>query len=129
VKAKTLSFDDVRKIGLALPDTEEATAWGSPCLTVNGHRFCGIAINKSAEPNSLGIHCDFATRDAMIAEQPDFYYTAPHYENYPVVLVRLSRVGRDLLEDLLRMSHRYVSSQPKTRARKKARRSRAPSRR
>jgi len=110
VKAKGLTFDDVREIGLTLPNTTVATAWGSPCLQVNGHRFCAIAINKSAEPNSLGLHCDFDTRDALIAEQPELYYTASHYENYPCVLVRLSRIRRDVLEDLLRMAYRFVSA-------------------
>jgi hypothetical protein len=115
VKSKGLTFDDVLEIGLTLPNTTAGTAWGSPCLHVNGNRFCAMAINKSAEPNSLGLHCDFDTRDAMIAEQPELYYTAAHYENYPCVLVRLSRVRRDVLEDLLRMSHRYVSSRPRKR--------------
>jgi len=44
----------------------------------------------------------------MIEEQPDLYYTAEHYENYACVLVRLSRLDRALLGDLLRMSHRFV---------------------
>jgi hypothetical protein len=120
VKAKGLTFDDVREIGLTLPNTTEATAWGSPCLQVNGHRFCAIAINKSAEPNSLGLHCDFATRDAMIAEQPDVYYTASHYENYPCVLVRLSRIRHDVLEDLLRMAHRFESARHAKRAKSRS---------
>ena len=118
--SKGLTFDDVREIGLTLPNTTVATAWGSPCLQVNGHRFCAIAINKSAEPNSLGLHCDFATRDAMIAEQPELYYTAPHYENYPCVLVRLSRLRRDVLEDLLRMAHRFVSARHPKRAKSRS---------
>jgi hypothetical protein len=96
-------------LALTLPNTMEGTAWGSPCLQVNGNRFCGMAINKAAESTSLGLHCDFATRDAMIAEQPDLYYTASHYENYPVVLVRLSRVDRNVVTDLLRMAHAYES--------------------
>ena len=107
---KGLSFDAVRELGLKLPNTEEGTAYGSPCLKANGHRFCVMAINKSAEPNSLALSCDFADRDALIAEQPDIYYTASHYENYRCVLVRLARVKRDALADLLTMAHRFVST-------------------
>ena len=122
MKAKGgLTFDAVREIGLKLPSTEQGTAWGSPCLKVDGHMFCAMAINKSAEPNSLGLHCDFATRDAMIEEQPEIYYTASHYENYPCVLVRLSRVKREVLEDLLRMSHTFVSTQAKSKAKRRRR--------
>ena len=83
VKAKTtgLTFDAVREIGLTLPGVEEGTAWGTPVLRVNGRIFTGIPINKSAESNSLMFHVDSVQRDAMIAEQPDIYYTAAHYEN------------------------------------------------
>ena len=105
-----LTFDVVREIGLKLPNSEEGTAWGTPVLRVNGTIFAGIPIHKSAEPNSLMFRVDFADRDLLIAEQPDVYYTAAHYENYPCVLVRLPRINRDAVEDLLRMSHRYSSA-------------------
>lgn len=111
MKAKGLTFDAVREIGLKLPRTEEGTAWGTPVLRLDGRIFAGIAIHKSAEPNSLIVYVDTATRDDMIAEQPDLYYTAAHYENYPCVLARLSRLRRDVLAELLHMSHQFVSAQ------------------
>jgi len=119
VKTKGLTFDDVREVGLKLPNTEAGTAWSALALKVNGAMFACQAINKSAEPNSLGVRVDFAERDALIEEQPEIYYTASHYENYPCVLVRLSRINRDALEDLLRMGHRFVTAQrPKQRDRR-----------
>jgi hypothetical protein len=113
VKATTkgVTFDTARTIGLALPGAEEATAWGTPVLKVNGRIFTGVPINKDAEPGSIMFSVDFAARDAMIAEQPKVYYTASQYENYPCVLARLSRLDRAVLEDLLRMSHRFISAQ------------------
>ena len=63
---KHLTFDTVREIGLKLPRTEAATAWGSPALTVDGQRFAAMAIHKSAEPNSLVLHVDVAERDELI---------------------------------------------------------------
>jgi len=119
VKTKGLTYDDVREIGMKLPNTEVGTAWGALALKVNGRMFACQAINKSAEPHSLAIRVDFAERDALIDEQPDIYYTASHYENYACVLVRLSRINRDALEDLLRMGHRFVTAQrPKRRVRR-----------
>ena len=108
MKTKGLTFDAVREIGLNLPGAEEGTAWGTPVLRVDGRIFAGIAIHKSAESNSLMVRVDSAVRDEMIVEQPELYYTAAHYENYSCVLVRLSKVRRDVLEDLLRMSHQFV---------------------
>jgi hypothetical protein len=119
---KALTFDDVRKFGLTLPSTEEGTAWGTPVLRVNGTIFTGIPIHKSAEPNSVMFRIDVADRDLLIEEQPDVYYTAAHYENYSCVLVRLPRLNRDALEDLVRMAHRYSSRRRvKTKASKAAR--------
>src|SRR5262249_33582629 len=122
-RVNAITWETVREIGLTLPDTTTGTAWGSPTLEVGGRRFAGVPVHKSAEPHSVGIYCDFAERDALIEEQPDIYYTAAHYENYPCVLVRLSRINRDAIEDLLRMAHRFVSTQPAKRtARSGARR-------
>jgi len=115
-KTTPLTFDTVLEIGAKLPGTEVATAYGSPALKVNGRMYACVAINKSAEPNSLVLYvADFEQRDALLAEEPDTYYVKPHYESYPVVLVRLARVTRDALEDLLRGAHRVVSRKPPAR--------------
>jgi hypothetical protein len=115
-KKTPLTFDTVLAIGEKLPGTEAATAYGSPALKVNGRMYACIAINKAAEPNSLVVHvADFEQRDALLAEEPDTYYVKPHYERYPVILVRLARVTRDALEDLLRGAHGVVSRKPPAR--------------
>ena len=99
------------------------TAYGSPALKVNGRIYAVIAINKEAEPNSLAVYlADFEQREALLAEDPGTYYVKPHYEPYPVVLVRLASVTRDALEDLLRGAHRVVSSKPPARRRARTRR-------
>ena len=121
---RRITFDTVRQIGEQLPGTEVGTAYGSPALRVNGRIYAGIAANKEAEPNSLGVYlADFEQREALLAEDPATYYVRPHYEPYPIVLVRLTSVTRDALEDLLRGAHRVMSSKPLARRRtKKSRR-------
>jgi len=119
-----LWWADVRELGLKLPNAEEGIAWGTPVLRLNGNIFAALPIHRSAEPGSVSIHCDMSVRDAMIDEQPDIYYTAEHYENYPVVLVRLSRITREVLDDLLRMGHKHVASKPPNRRAKTARKRR-----
>ena len=115
-KRTPLTFDMVLEIGAKLPGTEAATAYGSPALKVNGRMYACIAINKAAEPDSLAVYvADFEERDALLAEAPGTYYVKPHYEAYPVVLVRLANVTRDALEDLLRAAHRIVSRRPPAR--------------
>jgi hypothetical protein len=105
-----LDFDTVRKIGLGLPGVEESTAYGSLALKVGGKLLACIPINKSAEPGSLMVRIDFASRAELLAESPDVYYVTDHYENYPSVLVRLARIHPDALRDLLGMAWRFVTA-------------------
>ena len=62
----------------------------------------------------------------ILEEQPGLYDTAAHYEKYACVLVRLSRVNRELLGGLLCLSHRFVVE--KYKSKKKARCPHAPPR-
>lgn len=108
-----ITFDTVRKIGLALPDVEDGTAYGSPALKVRGNLMAVIPTNKSAEPNSVAIRIPFEQRDELLAAEPDVYYVKPHYEDYAVVLVRMGKVHIDALRDLLKMSWEFVSKKAK----------------
>jgi hypothetical protein len=121
-----INFGTVREIGLKLPGAEAGMAYGSPMLKVNGRIFAGIPVNKEAEPNSLAVYLsDFDERDALLGEDPDTYYVKPHYEPYPIVLVRLGRINREALEDLLRGAHRVVSRKRPARRRTRRVRSRS----
>jgi hypothetical protein len=119
--AGKVTFDTVRKIGLQLPGVEASTSYGAPSLKVNGQLLACPAINKSAEPGSIVIRVDFDQRDALIAEAPDTYYVTDHYMPYPSVLVRLSRVNSTILKDLLQASWKYVTTNSKSRTRRKPR--------
>jgi hypothetical protein len=112
------TFADVRKIAQTLEGIVDATAYGAPCLKLNGRIFACQAINKQAEPNSLMIRLPLDQRDALIEEAPDVYYLKPHYEPWPCVLVRLHNVRRDALRDLLTGAWRHASAEKPARSRK-----------
>lgn len=105
---RAVDFATVRDIGLTFPGVEESTAYGSPALKLHGRLLAVIAVNRSAEPNSLGLMVDSADRDELIAAAPDVYYLTDHYAPYNWVLVRLSRVNPDALHDLLGMAYKFV---------------------
>ena len=92
-----VTFDLVREIGLALSDVAVGTMYGSPALKVRGRLLTCLAINKSAEPDSLVVAIDFDQRSGMLADAPETYYLTDHYADYPVVLVRLSQIRNDEL--------------------------------
>lgn len=107
-------FDIVRTVGLGLPDVEAATKYdGSQMLKVHGRFMAGIATHRSAEPGTLVVRYDVEARASLLEEAPESYYVTDYYQPYPVVLVRLSRIDRDALHDLLSVSRRLTL--PKTR--------------
>ncbi len=105
-----ITFEKVRSIAAKLPDVEEGTSWGVPSLKLRGKFLACMASHKSAEPNTLVVRLGFDQRDAMIADNPDTYYLKPHYVGYECVLVRLPRIDRDALSDLLHASWRFVNA-------------------
>lgn len=107
------NFDRVRQIGFTFPGVVESTAYGSPALKLKGKLLACMASHRSAEPGSLVVCVSFADRRALIEEAPEIYYVTEHYLNYESVLVRLSRIGLDVLRDLLRMAYRFVSGKAK----------------
>ena len=123
------TFAAVEAIGRSLPDVEVTTAWGQPALKVHGKMFVCIASHKSAEPNSLVVMMAFADRDALVEDDPATYYLKNHYLNYPCVLVRLTRIHRDALRDLVVGAHRFINSQRRSKSDASSRRNAArPSR-
>ena len=111
--AKKITFDTVWKLGLEMPEVEKTTTYGASALKLRGQLLACVAINKSAEPNSLMLRIDFDQRDGLLAEDPATYYVTDHYVNYPAVLVRLSRIRQDTLRDLLNGAWRFVMSKTK----------------
>jgi len=115
--SKGTSFDTVRQIGLALPGVEESSMYGAPALKVHGQLLACIATNKSAEPDTLVARVGFEQREELLKQDPRTYYVKPHYENYPAVLVRLSRIDPDALRSLLELAWRFVTAKKPARKR------------
>jgi hypothetical protein len=107
VKSVADPFGIVRELGRAWPDVQAATKYdGSPVLKCRGCFMAGMAMHASAEPDTLVVRVDPDERPWLLEEAADTYYVTPYYELHPVVLVRLARIGRDALRDLLGTARR-----------------------
>jgi hypothetical protein len=112
---KSIDFDVVREIALALPGVEESTLHGAPALKAAGRMLMCPALHKSAEPNSLMVRIGLEERKALLVEDPSRYYITDHYAQYPSVLVRLSMMDRQSLGVLVQRSWQFVTSKVKKR--------------
>ena len=109
-------FRAVREEGLAMPDVEAATKYdGSPVLKRGGSFMAGLATHSSAEPETLVVRMRLEERDSLIEDAPGTYYLTEYYRGHPVVLVRLSRIDRGALRDLLAVSWRLTEAKMRRR--------------
>ena len=92
-----MTFEDVRKVALALEGVEEGTSYGTAAFKVRGK----LVARLREDGETLVVGMDFDQREELLAADPDIYYLTDHYLNYPWVLVRLPRVHPDALRDLL----------------------------
>jgi len=118
---RRINFDAVRKIGLAMPGVEEGTIHGLPALRVKGNLLACIAMNKAVEPNTLAARVGFEQRAELLKQDPKIYYVKPHYENYPVVLARLSEIAPEALRHLLETAWRFATTKKPVRKRTRPR--------
>ena len=110
---RTPDFNLVRELARDLGDVEESTTREDAFIKVRGKLLTWISVNKSAEPGSLAVRIDLDHRAELLEADPDVYYLTDHYLNFPVVLVRLSRIHPDALQGLLRMAWSFVTAKPK----------------
>ena len=93
------TWDDVAAIGTRFPGVETSTSYGTPALKVKGKLMCRLRT----DPDALAIRVlDIARcRGTACGASPTCFFTTPHYDGYPYVLVRLEAVGPGQLTELV----------------------------
>ncbi len=104
------TWDDVARTCLALPATSEGISRGWRQWTVRGKAFVwerplgkkDVAELGAAAPTGpvvAAVVPDEGAKAALIAGEPDRYFTTSHFDGYPTVLCRLDRLdAQDLTE-------------------------------
>lgn len=99
--------DDVQRMALSLPEAVQRP--GEFAFEVNGKLFAWVypervEPKKPRVPNKDAIAVRVANeteKEIMLAADPGTFFTTPHYNGYPAVLVWLPKIDEDELEDLL----------------------------
>jgi hypothetical protein len=103
--------EDVRNFALSLPETVEDPNRFAFSVR-NGGQLKGFAWiwlervhpKKARIPNPHVIAVtvsDLNEKELLLAAHPDKYFTEPHYNGYPAILVRLAEVTLDDLRSLI----------------------------
>jgi hypothetical protein len=106
------TFDDVRRIALALPEAVVDDA--ASAYRVDGKLFAWpwnerVDPKRARVPNfdvlvvRVGSEMD---KDALIAMDPAVFFTEPHYDGYAAILIRLAAIDEPMLQKLLEDSWR-----------------------
>jgi len=111
MKKLPVTYDTVRRIGLALPDVKEGTSYGTPALKVNGKLF----VRLHQDWDKIVLKMSFDRRAEMMAADPKTYFITDHSRDYPWVLVSLASVRLDALPELLKIAYREASPRKKRR--------------
>lgn len=106
------TFDDVRRLGMALPEMAESTSYGTPALKVRKKLVCRMWSEREYKRDSvhdtevLVVFCELDMKQVLLDNHPDALFTVPHYDGYGAVLVRMADVGLDDLADWIEDSYR-----------------------
>ena len=130
-------FDDVRRLALALPHTSERVSRGLGQWRVADKLFVWERPLRRKEIEALGEPAPdgpilgarvehLGAKEALLADDPRIYFTTPHFDGYPAILVRLDRIGVEELTEVV--VEAWLARAPK-RVREEYLRSNAPARR
>jgi hypothetical protein len=107
------SWDDVRRVVLSLPGTSERESrdgqlewrvadkgfvWERPLRRSD---LAGLGETAPDGPILAARTADVGVKAALVADQPEVYFTTPHFDGYAAVLVRLGAIPAQDLEELV----------------------------
>jgi hypothetical protein len=106
------TWEDVRRLALALPETGERESRGSAQWRVRDKLFVWERPLRGSDLRALGADAPdgpilgarvehVGVKAALIADDPAVYFTTPHFDGYAAILVQLERLDTSELEELI----------------------------
>ena len=106
------TWEDVARIALDLPETSEGLSRGTRHWRVKDKGFVwerplrktDLQALGDAAPDGLilGVRTEhLGAKEALLQSDPDVYFTTPHFDGYPAVLVQLEKISDDELTEIV----------------------------
>ena len=106
------SWEDVRRIALDLPETDEGTTHGNRSWRVKEKGFVWERPLRRGDLEALGnaapdgpilgarVENEMA-KEALVANDPDVFFTTPHFNGYPAILIQLDHISVEDLTEVI----------------------------
>ena len=106
------TWDDVANVVGELQLTEERSphewrvgkkliAWERPLRKSDYDALTAVGV-EPPQGDILGVRvADEGVKFALIADEPELYFTTPHFDGYPAVLVKLAAIDERGLRELI----------------------------
>ena len=105
-------WDDVRRIALGLPETSERSSRELASWRVRDKGFVWERPLRAADIRALGDDSPtgpilgarvehLVAKEALLADDPEVFFTTPHFDGYPAVLGRLDKIAVADLEEVI----------------------------
>jgi hypothetical protein len=105
-------WDDVRRIALALPETSERLSRGLPQWRVRDKLFVWERPLRRSDLEALGDAAPdgpilgarvehLGAKEALLGDDSGVFFTTPHFDGYPAILVRLDRIAPAELHEVI----------------------------
>jgi hypothetical protein len=106
------SWDDVRRIALGLPEAEERLSRDLRQWRVKDKLFVwerplrrtDLEALGAAAPAGpiLGVRTEhLVAKEAILQSDPEVFFTTPHFDGYPAILVQLEKIKVKDLEEVI----------------------------
>jgi hypothetical protein len=106
------SWDDVRQLALALPETSERSSRGLATWQVRDKAFVWERPLRRADLEALGGRAPegpilgarvehLVAKEALLADDLGVFFTTPHFDGFPAVLVRLDEIDVEDLREVV----------------------------
>jgi hypothetical protein len=100
-----VTFQTVAATACELPEVEISTSYGTPALKVRGKLMARLHQDGEA----VVLRSDFLDRQILMQADPETFFITDHYRDYPLVLMRLAKVARAALPELMERAWRQVA--------------------
>ena len=93
-------------IVLNMPGTEQSTSYGTPAVKLKGKLLSRL---RTEAEGGLALRCGSLDRQTLLQSDSESFFLTDHYHDYPWILVRLDKISKSSLTDVVLRAWRLLA--------------------